>query len=63
VGEKKNREFMTYDELKDHVLNWSWDTVKRRIENDGFPAMKVGNRFMFDPEKVRLWMKKREIQN
>lgn len=56
------REFLTYEELRTQIVDWSKDTVKRRIEHDGFPAVKDGNSYLFPRAKVLLWFAKREVQ-
>ncbi len=61
MGEKKLREMMTYQELKEEIIDWSWDTVKRRVKNEGFPAVKEGAGYVFPRSKVILWFKKREV--
>lgn len=63
MGEKKIREYLTPEEFKNEIADWSIDTLKRRIEKDGFPAVKDGNSILIPVEKARLWFKKREIQN
>lgn len=63
MGEKKIREFLTPKEFQEEVADWSLDTLKRRIKNDGFPAVVDGNSYLIPVEKARLWFKKREIQN
>lgn len=43
------------------LVPWtSWKTTKRRIDEDGFPAMWDGGRWCFDPKQVEMWFKKRE---
>lgn len=59
----KKREYYTPEELKEEMVDWSRKTLDRKIKNDGFPAIKDGNRTLIPVEKARLWFKKREIQN
>jgi hypothetical protein len=61
MGEKKIREFLTYEELKNEIVDWSYDTVKRRIKSDNFPAIRDGGGYLFPRDKVLLWFKKREV--
>lgn len=63
MGEKKMREMMTLEEFQREVVDWSWDTLKRRIKNEGFPAVKDGNSYLIPRDKALLWFKKREVQN
>ena len=63
MGEKKMRvrEYMTPEELKEEMVDWSYRTLTRKIKNEGFPAIKDGNRLLIPVEKARLWFKKREV--
>ena len=63
MGEKKIREYLNPEEFKNEFVDWSFDTLKRRIKNEGFPAVKDGNSYLIPVEKARLWFKKREVQN
>lgn len=65
MGEKKievlkTRAYITPEELKEKVVDWSKSTLKRRIENEGFPAIRDGNSYLIPVEKMHLWFKKRE---
>lgn len=65
MGEKKietvkTRAYITHQELQEKVVDWSKDTLKRRIENEGFPAIKDGNSYLIPVEKMHLWFKRRE---
>jgi hypothetical protein len=47
--------------LKEHFVSWSKETLKRRIENDGFPAFKdEGGQYLFPTKDVVDWFKRRE---
>lgn len=64
MGEKKLREFLTYDELKADVVNWSPSTFRRRIRNDGFPAIKdARGGFLIPRKEMELWFKRRRVMN
>lgn len=63
MGEKKMREFLTPEELQESVVDWSRKTLERRIENEGFPAIRDGNSWLIPRDKMALWFKKREKQN
>lgn len=60
MGEKKMKEYLTPEEFKEEMVNWSRKTLERRIQNEGFPHVKDGNRILIPVEKARLWFKKRE---
>lgn len=59
-AEKKIRAYLTPEELKNEIVDWSMDTLKRRIKNEGFPAIKDGNSYLIPVDKMHLWFKKRE---
>jgi hypothetical protein len=60
---KKLRSYLTPQELKEQVVDWSFDTLKRRIKNEGFPAIIDGNSYLIPVDKMHQWFKKRENQN
>lgn len=64
MGEKKlsDRKYLTYEELRNEFVDWSFDTVKRRMANEGFPFIRDGQGFLFPRDKVILWFKKRDGQ-
>lgn len=55
------RAYLTPQELKEQVVDWSKDTLKRRIENEGFPAIKDGNSYLIPVDRMHIWFKKRGI--
>lgn len=55
--------FLSAPELKEHVVTWSTDTLKKRIDEDGFPAIRdESGHYLFSTKDVLLWFKKREIR-
>lgn len=62
-AEKKLRAYLTPEELKNEIVDWSRKTLERRIESDGFPAIRDGNSWLIPVDKMHLWFKKREKQN
>ena len=63
MGEKKLREYLTYNELKADVVDWSFDTFVRRIKKEDFPAIKdAGGGWLIPRAKMELWFKKREVR-
>lgn len=59
----RGRAFMTYEELRNEIVDWSMDTVRRRIQNENFPHVRDGAGYLFPRDKVLLWFKKREGQS
>lgn len=60
---KNLRKYLTAEELQEKVVDWSRDTLIRRIRNDGFPAIKDGKRWLIPIDEMELWFKRRKIQN
>lgn len=60
---KKLRKYITHEELKADVVDWSKDTLKRRITEEGFPAIQDGNSFLIPVDEMELWFKRRRIKN
>lgn len=59
--EKRLPKYLTVTGFKQHVVDWSPETIKRRIKDSGLPAFKdeaTGN-FMFETEVVLDWFKRR----
>lgn len=49
--------------LTKYIVPWSERTVRRKIEAEGFPAIKdAGGQFLFKRSEVDLWMKRHEVQ-
>ena len=59
---KSRRAYLTYDELREEFVDWSNDTIKSRIEKDGFPAIKDGNSYLFPRAEIPAWFTKRKVQ-
>jgi hypothetical protein len=59
---KKLRKYLTPDELRAEIVDWSKKTLDRRIANEGFPAIRDGNSWLFDLNEVDLYFKKRRKQ-
>lgn len=63
MGAKDLRDFLTPEELKENVVDWSRRTLDRKIKNEGFPAIKDGNRTLIPRKEMELWFKKRTVKN
>lgn len=60
--DKSNSEYLTVEQFQEQIIPWSIDTIKRRIEGEGLPAIKDTNGFVFNRKEVREWFKRREHQ-
>lgn len=57
-GEKLPK-YLTMKGLREHIVDWSDDTVRRRIK-EGFPAVQdETGRYLFPTQEVLDWMKRR----
>lgn len=55
-------EYMTFEQFQREVIPWSIDTFKRRVEEDGFPAIKDRGGWVVSRNAARDWFKRREVQ-
>lgn len=60
---KRVRKYLTPQELKAEIVDWSMDTLKRRIKNDGFPAVRDGNSYLIPTEEAELWFRRRKVRS
>lgn len=56
---KQPREFMTFEEFREKVCDWSDDTLRRRIENEDFPAIRDKGGYLIPRDACKAWFKKR----
>lgn len=61
MSEKLPR-FLTTKEFQEHVVSWSRDTIRRRIENDGLPALRDHGNYLFPRDEVIEWFKRRQVK-
>lgn len=63
MDDKKLPKFLTMKDFRSHIVNWSDDTIRRRIQNEGLPAMQdVNGRYMFPTQEVLDWFKRRMVR-
>jgi len=60
VAETKRKKYVQQKWLLENYVTWSKQTLKRRIEDCGFPAINDENGYVFDLDQVDLWFKKRK---
>ena len=60
MGEKKLRKYLTPKEFQEHIADWSIDTLKRRIKDEGFPAIQDASGILIPTEEAELWFKRRK---
>lgn len=62
MGEKKiRRKYLSLEEFRAEFCNWSLDTFKRRVKNEGFPAIKDGGEWRIPADEADLWFKRRKV--
>lgn len=62
IIEAQPREYMTLQEFRAKVADWSETTLKRRIQEDDFPAIKVAGGYLIPREAYKVWFHKRRIR-
>ncbi len=61
--EKRLPKFLTTKEFKEHIINWSDATIRRRIhESDPLPAIKQGRSYIFETQEVLDWLKRNTVR-
>lgn len=53
--------FLTKKQLKEHVVDWSDDTLYRRIK-EGFPAIKDHGNYVFPTQECIDYLKRRTVR-
>ena len=61
VIQAQPREFMTFQEFREKVCDWSDDTIRRRHKNEGFPLVRDGAGYVIPRKKMQEWFKAREV--
>lgn len=61
MGETKSR-YMTVKQFQQEFIDWSADTINRRVKQDGLPAIRDRGGLLFDRREVELWFKKRSTR-
>jgi hypothetical protein len=56
------REYMTFQEFREKVADWSESTLKRRIKEEGFPAIRDGGGYLIPRKKLEAWFNAREVK-
>lgn len=54
--------FLNMRGFRAHICNWSDDTIRRRIQDEGLPAVKDGRQYLFETQLVLEWFKRRQVQ-
>lgn len=54
--------FLTMRAFRKHIIPWSDDTIRRRIHDDGLPAVRQGRQYIFETTLVLDWFKRRTVR-
>ena len=55
--------FLTFKQLRENVVSWNRDTIRKRVEEDGFPAIKdEKGMLLFPRDQVLDWFKRRTVR-
>lgn len=60
--EKSLPKFLTMRSFQKHIIDWSDDTIRRRIHDEGLPAVKQGRQYVFETQLVLDWFKRRTVR-
>lgn len=61
MGEKKLPMYLTFRQLNEEIVGWNRDTIRRRVQEDGFPMVKdEKGQLLFPRDAVMEWFKRRE---
>lgn len=55
-------QFLTMRGFQEHIISWSDDTIRRRIHDEGLPAVRDGRGYVFDTQEVLDWFKRRLVR-
>jgi len=63
VDNKKLPRYLTMKDFRENIVNWSDDTIRRRIQ-EGMPAMQdtASGRYVFPTQEVMDWFKRRLVR-
>jgi len=62
MDERKLPKFLTMKQFREAIINWSDDTIRRRIHDEAMPAQRDGRQFIFPTQEVLDWFKRRGIK-
>jgi hypothetical protein len=58
--------YLTPKQLRETLVDWSDDTLRNKIESEGFPAIQTGigprPRFLIPRDEAILWFKRRTVK-
>lgn len=58
---KPTTRYLTMSQLRQQIIDWTDDTIRNKIKNEGFPAIRDGRGYLFDRKEVELWFKRRTV--
>lgn len=60
MNDKKLPKYLTMKGFRENIIDWSDDTIRRRIQDDALPAVQEGNgRYLFPTQECLEWFKRR----
>ena len=60
MGEKKMKKYVSLVELT-QIIPFSKNTIKKYIEDEGLPALKVDKKLIFNIDEVEIWLKRFKV--
>lgn len=59
---RTNTQYLTMSQFRDQIIDWCDDTIRKKIREEGLPAMQDKRGYVFDREQVQLWFKRRTVK-
>jgi hypothetical protein len=63
---KKLPMFLTPKQFRENIADWSDDTLRRKIQDEGFPAINIGAgerpKYSIPKDEALLWFKRRTVK-
>lgn len=62
MNDKKQSKILTYKQYCEEYINWSKETFKKKVEDEGFPAEKDSTGWVMSRREVDLWWAKKGLK-
>jgi hypothetical protein len=62
MAEKKLPMLLTTRSFQEHIINWSDDTIRRRIQHEGLPGKRDGKSYIFCTNEVLEWFARKGLK-
>lgn len=62
MSEQSKSRYMTIKQFQAEIVNWSEQTIRRRIKDEGMPAIADRGGVLFDRKLVEEWFKRKTFK-